>query len=201
MQLYPSAPKNFPWVHVEHAAKKHKLDRIMVAAICIAESRGNTNAYRAEFKSVLGVLTSIWRYHLDCKEWADRVGSSTISEYIGQATSWGLMQVMGTVAREYHFSGWLTELCKPSVGLEYGCTHLKAKIDRYGSVEAGIAAYNAGNVRKNPDGTYVNQKYVSRVISIWKQLKREQEQIDEKRRTELNTRQKNTDKRSCDRIL
>ena len=40
------------------------------------------------------------------------------------------MQVMGLVAREKWFLGgqYLTELCDPAAGIQYGILHLKKKI-------------------------------------------------------------------------
>jgi len=51
------------------------------------------------------------------------------TEAHARATSWGLMQVMGEVARENGF-GWthLSELCDPLVGLEEGCSIFGRKL-------------------------------------------------------------------------
>lgn len=46
-------------------------------------------------------------------------------EFWAQQASWGLMQIMGAVAREHGFIGrYLTELTDPVVNLRYGCAHL-----------------------------------------------------------------------------
>lgn len=51
------------------------------------------------------------------------------SESNARATSWGLMQVMGQVAREIGFAGAsLAELCEPSVGLQIGCEVFARKL-------------------------------------------------------------------------
>jgi hypothetical protein len=51
------------------------------------------------------------------------------TEEIARSISWGLMQVMGQVAREHGFSGkYLSALCDPAAGLELGCTVLASKI-------------------------------------------------------------------------
>jgi soluble lytic murein transglycosylase-like protein len=81
-----------------------------------------------------------------------------------QKTSFGLMQVMGAVFREYGFEGWLSQIVtSPELQLEFGCKHLSKKIRRYGK-ESGIAAYNAGSPRRKPDGKFVNQYYVDNVL-------------------------------------
>ena len=55
----------------------------------------------------------------------------------------------------------------PTVGLDLGAAYLAYQLDRYGSIEAAVAAYNAGSVRYVPgdSGRYVNQSYVEK----WKE--------------------------------
>jgi len=99
-------------------------------------------------------------------------GYTAGTERILQRTSWGLMQIMGAVARERGFRGWLTELCDPQANLEWGCKHLRWMIDHnnaYGLPDYRIkpedlaAAWNAGKARF-VDGKYTNQSYVDRVV-------------------------------------
>ena len=63
-----------------------------------------------------------------------------------RAMSFGLMQVMGEVARELGFAGeFLTELCDPHVGIEFGCRKLaKALAKHNGQLEESLLAYNGG---------------------------------------------------------
>lgn len=89
-------------------------------------------------------------------------------EWWGQQASFGLMQVMGAVAREHGCDvPYLTALCDPALGLLYGCRHLSSLMSRYawnGQITAAIAAYNAGSPRKV--GTrFENQHYVDRVMA------------------------------------
>jgi len=87
------------------------------------------------------------------------------TEKMFQKTSWGLMQVMGGVAREYGFRGWVTDLLDPVTNLKYGCTHLVNIKSRKNvkSLTDQIAAYNAGSPRRKA-GCYVNQVYVDSVM-------------------------------------
>lgn len=188
MHPFKSAPKDFPWGIIESQADLFNLDPLLVAAICLKESVGNTWATRMEFKAYGGAFKSLWRYFLEPDEWARVVGSSKVTEWVCQASSWGLMQVMGTVAREYGFNGWLSELCKPSVGVRYGCKHLRKKIDRYVyaysdgfAIDCGIAAYNAGSARFSTGRKFVNQSYVDGVKAMWDQLKMEKEEYEKSR--------------------
>ena len=70
----------------------------------------------------------------------------TITEKISRATSWGLMQVMGLVARENGFKGkFLSQLCNPKIGLDIGCTHFAKLLRRHnGDHVRGLLAYNGG---------------------------------------------------------
>jgi soluble lytic murein transglycosylase-like protein len=54
------------------------------------------------------------------------------TETVARSISWGLMQLMGEVARELDYKGFLAELCDPVTGLEYGCRHLANKIKQAG---------------------------------------------------------------------
>jgi soluble lytic murein transglycosylase-like protein len=52
-----------------------------------------------------------------------------ITESRARAFSWGLMQVMGQVAREHGFTAVsLASLCDPAAGLEIGCRVFAAKL-------------------------------------------------------------------------
>jgi soluble lytic murein transglycosylase-like protein len=66
-------------------------------------------------------------------------------EATGRATSWGLLQVMGQVAREHGFQGPFQELCDPETGISVGCQVLKAKLDSAGGdVLVGLLRWNGG---------------------------------------------------------
>jgi len=144
------------WFLICQVSKNMDIDHALVAGVVMTESAGNTWAARFE---------PGWKYFWKTPEFAKSVGASVATEQNMQATSWGLMQVMGTVARELGHKGWVTDMCDPKIGLEYGIRHLKAKMKQFGE-EGGIAAYNAGTPRKNTDGSFVNQAYVDKVQSF-----------------------------------
>lgn len=134
-----------------------------VRAFCLIESSDNEWAYRYEphYKYLVGDVNSISQ-----------------SERIGQMISWGLMQVMGGVAREHGFKGVFTELCNPSVGLSYGMKHLRKYYAKYQDWPDAIASYNAGSPRKDSDGRYVNQDYVDKVLKAWADFAVQESQKD-----------------------
>lgn len=135
---------------IAKVAKEHGLNPKLVQALVSVESGGDTWASRFE---------PGWRWYLSPKKWAAITRRSKATETVHQATSWGLMQVMGTVAREEGYRESLPALCIPERGLEYGCRKLKKLIDKYVTLEEALSAYNSG--RPN---TKVGRKYAEKVI-------------------------------------
>jgi len=90
-------------------------------------------------------------------------------EAVGQAHSFGLMQIMGSTARWMGYKKDLTGLWQPIINLNYGCKYFAKLVKKYnGNLKDAIAAYNAGSARKTgDDGDYVNQEYVDRVVIYW----------------------------------
>lgn len=145
--------------------KTHAIDNglspSLVAAICMRESGGDPFAARFEPK---------WRYFLEVSQNAKNCFISTETEQTLQAFSYGLMQVMGSVAREHGFTGPLPRLYDPQTNLEYGCRHLKKFMSFYKNDRDAIASYNAGWPRHREDGSYWNQDYVEDVLRLRMEL-------------------------------
>lgn len=100
-------------------------------------------------------------------------GVSSATEKNLQATSFGLMQIMGATAREMGFERpFLSELCEPRINLKYGCRYLVQLHRRFGDEHGwgGVAAaYNAGSPRKREDGSWENQAYLDKLEAAgWK---------------------------------
>ena len=141
------------------AAGEFGIPQTLIAGIIQVESGGDPWGFRYE-------PAFLQRY---VEEKPRRFGAiSTESERIARATSWGLMQVMGQVARERGFNGaFLSELCDPTTGIYYGCKHFAHLRDRFvgkHGMNGVIAAYNAGSPRY-VNGVLVNQGYVEKVLS------------------------------------
>jgi len=137
---------------IENASKKHNINPDIVRAICIVESGLDTWAVRYE---------AGWRWWLSPIKWGKRVGVTTRTERVCQQMSWGLMQIMGTVARERGFKGDIPNLCQPDVGLEFGCKHLRWLLDRHKSLDRALSAYNTGR----PD-TRAGRDYTHEVMLV-----------------------------------
>ena len=143
------------------AAVRHQIDPNWVLAVIETESSGSHTAMRYE---------PGWAYFARPEFYATRLNITVDTEKQLQKFSYGLMQVMGSVAREYGFADSLALLVDPFRSLEYGCRHLKNFRRRFPNGRDWIAAYNAGSPRKGPDGKYVNEQYVRKVVGFWSDL-------------------------------
>jgi hypothetical protein len=132
------------WARV--IAMSHNLPVELVCAVCEEES-GKRNA------RIPGGLED-WdptstRFEVGfLRRWVkpDNLNAPTTEE-IDSAHSFGLMQIMGLTARELGFKGrYLTELCNPECGLEFGCRKLRVCMDRTNNkIEDALLQYNGGS--------------------------------------------------------
>jgi soluble lytic murein transglycosylase-like protein len=124
---------------VRRIAAEHGLEPALVCAVIEQESAWEQWAVRYEPGFLSHYVAPLYT-----------AGKLSATEAYTRSMSWGLMQVMGQVAREYGFSGAsLAELCDPGVGVEFGCRVLAARMVRArGDVTAALLAWNGGG---NPD--------------------------------------------------
>jgi soluble lytic murein transglycosylase-like protein len=123
-------------------AAKHALDPALVCAVVEQESAWDAHAmryepgFRSRYVAPLGLPPT---------------------EEVARSISWGLMQVMGQVAREHGFSEkFLSALCDPAAGLDIGCAVLAAKLSAAGNdVTRALDLWNGG----------ANADYASQVIA------------------------------------
>lgn len=141
---------------IEAAADRAGLDPLLVQAIVQVESGGNRYATRPEyaypwlwdvkhgkpFRKLTSMEAASKRPPVDFHSLA----GAPIQEWWGQQQSWGLMQIMGAVAREHGYPHpYLSSLCDPAVNLEIGCYHFKRYLDKLqGDVGQALRAYNGG---------------------------------------------------------
>jgi soluble lytic murein transglycosylase-like protein len=118
------------------AAAAQSLDPALVCAVVEQESSWNPWSMRYEpaffAKYVAPLFTN---------------NKISASEAYARGFSWGLMQVMGQVARETGFDGlFLSALCDPEQGLAVGCKVLRKKLDSMaGDPMRGLLAWNGGS--------------------------------------------------------
>jgi len=161
---------------ISQCAALYNLDPVLVKAVVEQESNGNTFAFRPErgYRYLWNVETNK-PYQPSSAQIATNIvppdfpflGAGRAAEYDGQRASWGLMQVMGAVARELQFRDpYLSALCEPALGLVYGCKHLAKAIKRtVGNAEKALSIYNSGRP-DSPQGA----AYASEVLRRYNRL-------------------------------
>lgn len=141
---------------IRKSADRYQLSFCLLKALCIKESALDTWATRYE---------SHWRWFLSPIKYAKLMRITTKTERIHQATSFGLCQVMGAVARECGFDKPLPMLCIPKHGLDIGAMKLTQLLHKHNDLRKALAAYNAGNPNSK-----VGQKYADHVLEIMNDL-------------------------------
>lgn len=140
-------------------SKNHSLNPQIVAGLIIVESGGNPNAYRYEPK--------FFERYIKGKDLSGYIphGVSSITERFGRSCSWGLMQIMGQVAREKGFAREsLVDLCDPEINLSFGCLILKNLFDSYKDTLQALFHYNAG--RGTPYKGPQPNDYPSKILAV-----------------------------------
>jgi soluble lytic murein transglycosylase-like protein len=114
-------------------AAKHGLDTVLVCAVCEQESDWDTFAVRFEPA-------------FEARYIKPALPSAPTTLELTKAMSFGLMQMMGETAIEFGWKGrFLTELCDPDLGVDFGCAKLRSCLDRAGEDEAkALLLYNGG---------------------------------------------------------
>ena len=121
------------------SAQAYKIDPALVCAVCEHES-GGWNPWAIRFEPAF-FDRYVVPMHLNP------------TEGYARAFSYGLMQVMGQTAREFGFKDrYLTELCDPLVGVDYGCKKLSHCLEiSKGDIRAALLKYNGGSNLQYPD--------------------------------------------------
>ena len=115
-------------------AAEHALDPALVCAVIEQESAWDPWAVRYEPGFLSRYVAPLYT-----------AGKLSATEAYTRSMSWGLMQLMGQVAREFGFEdASLAELCDPATGVEFGCRVLAARLKRARDVSAALLAWNGG---------------------------------------------------------
>jgi len=122
-------------------AKQFNLDPPLVCGLVEQESAWNPWAMRYE--------PAFFARYVAPQYTNNKISATEAYE---RAFSFGLLQLMGQVAREIGFpKQFLSELCDPATGLFWGCKELQLKLDKAkGDVTQGLLLFNGGNDKTYP---------------------------------------------------
>lgn len=159
--------RTFYHAEIVAMAQKYQLDPLLVEAIVVQESAGNTDAFRFE--------RAFWNRYLKPAKLYPGKNPRRIS------SSYGLMQLMYPVAieRGYSKDDPPERLFVPEIGLDYGCRQLRHLVDwaaAFASVSpedqrlAVLASYNGGRGGNTPGTSLRNHAYARSVMALYAQL-------------------------------
>ena len=124
------------------ASKQTGVSPMLLAAVIHQESAGNPYAVRYE--------PAFFKRYVEDKTRKTMLGHvptrcSLETEARMRATSFGLMQIMGQVARERGFKAeFLTELTDPKTNLKWGSEFLQTLLLKHQDTEAALLRWNGG---------------------------------------------------------
>lgn len=124
------------------AAAEHNLDPALVCAICEQESDWNPWAIRYEPAFFARYVAPLYTNN-----------KISATEAYARSFSWGLMQLMGQVAREMGFANtYLATLLDPATAVEWGCQHFAKKLaNANGDTHKALFLWNGGGDAFYPD--------------------------------------------------
>lgn len=167
---------------IEQTAAALAIDPNVIEAIVLKESEDDPWAYRSEpqYRYLWNVRTHAPFRPLTHAEIASEdppldfptLAGTRTQEWWAQQASWGLMQIMGAVAREHGFTGaYLTRLVDPTVNLTIGGQVLASLLVwSGGDLRQTFAAYNGGRGGwKKPDP----QHYATSVLAKLRVIEQE----------------------------
>jgi len=160
------------WLEIQKAAADFKLDPLLVEAVVMQESAGNTDAFRFE--------RDFYNRYLKPNKLYQGMNPRRIS------SSYGLMQCMWPVAIERGLDIKLPPemLFIPEIGLKWGCKQLgylrdwadggwpEVSVDQ--RLRATLASYNGGRGANKPsDSPLRNRLYAESVLKHYQLLAKE----------------------------
>ncbi len=153
LKAMPPPDSVLRWRSIIEKNKHAEIRTELVLAMIFQESAGDRWAYRYEssysyfynFKAKRA-LHANWKSEEANREFALTELGAT--EFHAQSASWGLLQPMGAVAREYGFGGPMPELCDPELNIRLGTKYLWQYGFKSGklSTTQALARYNGSEI-------------------------------------------------------
>ena len=143
------------------------IEEDLLVAMVWQESTGDPAAIRFEIawryfwhpKPDQGLYRADWSVEQNRSNAWNILGST---EFYSQSFSWGLLQVMGSVARELGLKGYLAKLVDPEIGLKMGLLHFQKKLKQAkGDLKKALLFYNGGG----------NEGYATEVLAKHEEIK------------------------------
>ncbi len=135
-------------------AINHGVDPALLCAVAEQESEWNPYAIRFERAWAVKLMgnPAIIGDHIS--------PPSKETEIAQRSFSWGLMQVLGQTAREHVYTySFLTQLCDPEIGLEFGAMILADKLRiAKGDTRQALLFYNGGGDKTYPEQVLARMK-------------------------------------------
>ena len=127
------------------------LEPAIILAQIWTESSGDPQAKRFESRYQYFYHTtkhSLWDAALTIEQNRNRaLANLGAEEFQFQSTSWGLMALAGTVARELGFESTSVELCDPTINIHYGCIAINHRLNRaHGSYRSALIRYEGSPI-------------------------------------------------------
>ena len=150
-----------PVVLIERISLEHGINHKLFHALILCESGGNK--YATQYQPN-------YRYFYKVYEFSKKLSITYVTEKVFQASSHGLVQIMGSSARELGFKGYPFQLYDTETNLRYGAKFIANLKKRYQNQNDLISAYNQGQPFKTQNGFYKNQEYVNKVLKKMKEI-------------------------------
>jgi soluble lytic murein transglycosylase-like protein len=167
---------------ITQAAEAHGFRPSLIGAVVLKESSARQGAWNPEpryrwfwdvknRRPFRAVTDEEIRSEVPPEDFPGPRGVDPDAEWWGQQASWGLMQIMGAVARQNGFEDPdLPDLIwRPDLNIELGTRHLRWGMEQIGSgvnrEVAMLAAYNGG-LSGNRRPPFRNLKYAQDVLRI-----------------------------------
>jgi soluble lytic murein transglycosylase-like protein len=143
----PRAVQNTVYVNLAHVyGVRHGVSSSLVCAVCEQES-GKRNAVIPAGLEDWDPNATRFEPAFETRYIKPANPSMPSTEDLTLAMSFGFMQVMGQTARELGYTGrFLTGLCDPETGLEFGCRKLaRCMAEVNNDPPAALLRYNGGS--------------------------------------------------------